>query len=168
MFDLAHLKILQWPVTLAQPADDGEFAEVTLRVKFERLTKPELSQLQAAERTQVFDNLSVQLRKAAAQGGVAKEGVAMDVERDRSKVEDELAAADAKRHAMLMARVKGWGDQIVENGTPVAFSPEVLAALLDIKPVFTAFWKGLLECSENARPKTSPPSPPGTPAEARS
>lgn len=168
MFDLAHLRIVQWPVTLAQPGDDGEFVDVTLRVKFERLTKAELSKFQVAERTKVFDNLSAQLRKAAATAGLANEEAASDVDRDRSKVEDELAAAELKRYDLLMERVKGWGDQIIDRGTPVPFSREALSALLEIKPVFTAFWKGLFDASENARPKTSPPSPPGSPAEARS
>lgn len=161
MFELAHLKIVKWPVTLAQPGENGEFVDVTVYVDFERLTRTELAQLQADERAQVIESLASTLRKASAAGGTA------DLSADAAAAETALVAADAKRLGVLQEKVKGWGEQIADRGTPVPFTPATLSALLDVKPVFTAFWRGLLDASENVRPKTSPPSQPGTPAEAR-
>lgn len=153
MFDLAHMKRVKWPVKLVDPQPDGTFKDVEIFATFERLIGKELADHRRDER----EILMRQIQRAMPRVPGAPV--------DAAALEDEIESAEGKRRELLLSKLKDWGEGIVEGKTPVPYSPAVAAALMDITPVFQAFWDALVECSEKARPKTSPPLPAGSVAD---
>lgn len=154
MFDLAHMNLVKWPITLTSQ-NGSTFEDVTLYVTYERLTKEELAEIQETDRKAYLTALQKLQRTVTS-------------EKDESAdVDAEVVTADQRRDKRLLARVKSWGDGIVSDGKSVPYSLEVARALFAVKPIFDAFYRGLIECSENARPKTLPPSPGGSVAAAQ-
>lgn len=153
MFDLAHMKRVKWPVKLVNQKADGTFEDVELYATFERLVGAELTNFRRDERALLMRQIELAMPKA----GQAKA--------DASGMEEDVDSAESKRKELLLSKLKDWGDGIVDESTPVPYSLAVAEALMDIKPVFVAFWDALVECSEKARPKTSPPLPAGSVAD---
>ncbi|HPG93991.1 MAG TPA: hypothetical protein PLR28_05485 [Dokdonella sp.] len=154
MFDLANMNLVKWPVRLVS---GDAFEETTLHVTFERLTKPELAEIQATDRAEYLASLQKLQRVATDPTKVA----------EADQATQEVDSAEKRREARLLSRVKGWGEGLESAGQPVPYSIEVARALFALKPVFDAFYGALIECSENARPKTLPPSPGGSVAAAQ-
>lgn len=145
MFDLAHMKRVKWPVKLVNQLADGSFEDVELVATFERLVGDELATFRREEREILMRQIERAMPKPKGAGN------------ESASIEDDIASSESARRNLLLSRLKDWGTGIVDNGEPVPYSAAVAEALMTIKPVFAAFWEALVECSEKARPKTSPP-----------
>lgn len=159
MFDLANLKRVTWPVPLAQQDGEGNFVDAIIMVSFERLEGDALAAIQRDERAEMVRQISDILRDAKTSEPAGAKSAQL------AETEKAIESADKNRVDTIVAQTKGWGDSIIDNGTPVPFGEEVLRTILSVKPWRDAFWQALRDCSERAKPKNSLPGPGGTPAD---
>jgi hypothetical protein len=123
MFQLAAKREILWPVTIQVPVDGGGVEKKEIQLRLRIFSRSEKA------------TYLEQLRTAASTEGAT----VMDVQRITT---DELAS-----------RITGWENVLAEDDQPAPFTPENVAALLDIECVFTAAHEALLAASQGALAK---------------
>ena len=144
MFKFAVNRQVLWPVVVHIPRDDGsgEGLEAQVKIRYRLLTQAELT-ARARE----------DLESARVVGG------------DQTVVEGLLAQISPERIEQrlqeLKDRITGWEDFADEQGEPLPFTPENLAAVLDVPYLRGPIERGLVEASQGARAKNSSPGSAG-------
>lgn len=152
MFDLAHLGVVAWPVTLTQQATDGTFVDTTITVRYRVFSREELRTRSQATLGKTLMRIHELVRDKANPDEIA--GAAQDID-----------TAAREEEGTLLDRITGWsGVGNAETGGEVPYSPDIGRAVIALEPHYQALWRGLLEASQQARPKNSLPGADGSPA----
>ena len=124
-----------YPVTAKMLADDGSgsVVNVSFKVKYKLLSRQELREKMNVrmDLTDDIDSLREMIRKQS----------------DPAELE--------KYDAWLSSHVTGWEDIDGEDGTPMPFTPENYAAVMNIISVATAIDSGLIKASQEEPVKNS-------------
>lgn len=160
MFDLAKLGIVHWPVTLAVDNGDGTFTDVPVTIGYRVFTRAELrergnGQMQAA----LTAMLEIARRPPP---GTADELVQREA--DIRAASDNITSAAVAEEDVLIQRMVSWTGFVGDGGKPVDYTPALGRALIEHEPHFRALWNGLMESSQQARPKNSSPGADGATA----
>lgn len=128
MFKFAKNREVLWPVEVSSPVDGGSVDKFVVKICYKLLTQSEIS-------TRVRDEMDM-MRHAD------------DIDKSMASIsETELA----KRNQDLMDHIVGWEDIAdADSGEPLPFTPENVAAVLDLPYARPAIGKGLLDASRGA------------------
>ncbi len=156
MFRFAKDGLVRWPVSVQQMQEDGSPAEQTFVVTYLRLTRAERAQ-RDAEVAQYLEQFRALLPATEAD----------DTPDQRSRRAALADARSALDDALLRERVKDWSGVADQNGTPLAFSAELLGAFLDDPLLRNSLLLGLMNASTGAEAKNSLPGLAGLPVPAQ-
>lgn len=156
MFDLAKIGVVRWPVTLT--VDDGDaFTDVPVSIAYRVFTRAELRQRGTGQmQSALMAMLDIAKRPAPA----TPDEVAQR-EADIRAAAESLDSAAVAEEGELLARIVGWTGFVGADGQPAEYTRELGGALIAHEPHFRALWNGLMEASQQARPKNSSPGAAG-------
>lgn len=150
MFTFANENKVWWKVNLVARNASGEVADAPVMVLYRLFTRAELKK-----------------REKRMQTALGKLRVAK-VDADMEAATAEFEAIEEQSTADLIDRVCDWRDIVDADNAALAFSPDMLKALLNDPPQYERIAAGLLEASRGARAKNSSPGPAGSAAPGQS
>lgn len=144
MFKFAISRQVLWPVVVRIPRDDGtgEAIEAQIKIRYRLLTQTELT-------ARARDDLETARAVGSDQAGV--DGLLEQISPERVD----------RRLQEMKGRITGWEDFADEQGEPLPFTAENLAAVLDVPYLRAPIERGLIEASQGARAKNLSPGSAG-------
>lgn len=152
MFNTANLGVVAWPVTLTQQVADGSFVDVVVTVWFRVFTRTELRERNQRTIGKMLGRLQELVQRKAAPEEI-----------DAVVKEIDLAARDEEDTLLgRMVRWSGVGD--ADTNTAIDYTPDIGRAVIAYEAHYQSLWRGLIDASQQARPKNSLPGADGSPA----
>lgn len=150
MFRFADKGVVWWPVTLRQGTPEGTVEEVEVRLAYRLLDR---KALRARER-ELMGKIA---------GNLTGDGTKVRSVDDLLQAVDDALTREDEGVALLLDHVSDWRG-IADGDTPMQFSRERLAALLEYDVYFKPVMAGLHEASRAGPAKNSSPGLAGMPA----
>lgn len=160
MFDLAKLGVVRWPVTLTVDNGDGTFTDVPVTIAYRVFTRAELrergqSQMQAAL-TKLLD--------IAKRPPPANEAEIEQRTVDLRNATAEVGREEVAQESELLTRITAWSGFGDASGAPIDYTADLGRGVIAFEPHYRALWNGLMEASQQAKPKNSSPGADGATA----